>query len=191
MAEGQAIVAFGFIPFSKNQQIFFGFYLTPSGESTWNKLMDMCGATVSRGLSEAGGNDYTGPSSGCWGEALGLPANVPDGEFGSSLVGGGGTDAKDAQPWILKMQQNLNRLSAAYCSIPRVAEDGIAGETTAASVKEFQRIFGQKETGEADAETAEAIARECAALELGRSAADPNKARNMAMLMYMRKMLGR
>lgn len=50
-------------------------------------------------------------------------------------------------------QEFLNRISRNYPLIPRVAEDGIYGESTAEQVRVFQGIFGLPRTGVVDYKT--------------------------------------
>jgi len=62
---------------------------------------------------------------------------------------------------VLKMQQYLNVISShGYPSIPRLSEDGIFGNGTAAAVREFQRIFGLGIDGVIGLNTWNAIVRE-------------------------------
>lgn len=51
------------------------------------------------------------------------------------------------------IQEFLNRISRNYPLIPRVAEDGIFGESTAEQVRVFQGIFGLPKTGVVDYKT--------------------------------------
>ena len=48
---------------------------------------------------------------------------------------------------VLKMQKYLNSIRNRYPTIPRLTEDGIYGNGTAAAVREFQRIFGLTQDG--------------------------------------------
>jgi len=146
--------------------------LTPPGETTWNKLMEYCF------LTRGGADGNTGSSGGCWAEAQ------------DNADGGAYTESVQSD-WALKLQQDLNKLAGAYGSIPRTAENGIFDAGTAVSLMEFQRIFGLRETGEADAMTLAAIARECCVLDFGRSGGAPqHDTRNMAMFMLMKRMMG-
>jgi len=58
------------------------------------------------------------------------------------------------------LQTYLNRISDVYTSIPKLTVDGVYGQSTAAAVREFQRIFGLEETGVTASYTWESIARE-------------------------------
>lgn len=51
---------------------------------------------------------------------------------------------------VRSLQSQLNRIAKNYPAIPTLAEDGIYGPKTTASVKVFQRIFGLPETGVTD-----------------------------------------
>ncbi|MCH5258644.1 MAG: peptidoglycan-binding protein [Lachnospiraceae bacterium] len=51
---------------------------------------------------------------------------------------------------VLQMQQQLNRISQNYPAIPRVAEDGIYGPSTAEAVRTFQGVFNLPQTGIVD-----------------------------------------
>ena len=51
---------------------------------------------------------------------------------------------------VLQMQQQLNRISQNYPAIPKVAEDGIYGSSTADAVRTFQGVFNLPQTGIVD-----------------------------------------
>ena len=51
---------------------------------------------------------------------------------------------------VTQLQEQLDAIAAVYSAIPRVRPDGIYGPATAASVKEFQSIFGLPQTGAVD-----------------------------------------
>ncbi|MCI5480149.1 MAG: peptidoglycan-binding protein [Lachnospiraceae bacterium] len=51
---------------------------------------------------------------------------------------------------VLQMQEELNTISDAYSSIPKLSEDGIFGPATAAAVRQFQSVFGLPATGIVD-----------------------------------------
>ena len=54
-------------------------------------------------------------------------------------------------PAVTVVQVSLNRISQSYPAIPKINPvDGIYGPATAASVKEFQSIFGLPQTGAVD-----------------------------------------
>lgn len=55
--------------------------------------------------------------------------------------------------YVKTIQNQLNAISRSYPAIPKVKEDGIYGESTAESVKTFQRIFGLPQTGVVDFKT--------------------------------------
>ena len=55
--------------------------------------------------------------------------------------------------YVKIIQNQLNAISRSYPAIPKVKEDGIYGESTAESVKTFQRIFGLPQTGVVDFKT--------------------------------------
>lgn len=51
---------------------------------------------------------------------------------------------------VRQLQTQLNRIARNYPAIPTITADGIYGSATAASVREFQRIFGLPQTGVTD-----------------------------------------
>ena len=73
-------------------------------------------------------------------EISGIPSSWP----GYNLSQGSTGDK------VRQMQEQLNVIAGAYPAIPRVAVDGIYGPGTAASVREFQSVFGLPVTGVTD-----------------------------------------
>ena len=73
-------------------------------------------------------------------EISGIPSSWP----GYNLTIGS-TGAK-----VRQLQEQLNVVSGAYPAIPRVSVDGIYGPGTAASIREFQSVFGLPVTGITD-----------------------------------------
>lgn len=70
-------------------------------------------------------------------EVAGIPSSYP----GYPLdIGSSGED-------VLKIQEELNRISDNYPLIPKIAEDGIYGEETQNAVRVFQSVFGLKQDG--------------------------------------------
>lgn len=55
--------------------------------------------------------------------------------------------------YVRTIQNQLNAISRSYPAIPKVKEDGIYGDSTAESVRTFQRIFGLPQTGVVDFKT--------------------------------------
>ena len=51
---------------------------------------------------------------------------------------------------VLQLQRQLNRIAQTYSHLPKLAEDGIYGEATAAAVRAFQRQFNLPVTGITD-----------------------------------------
>lgn len=51
---------------------------------------------------------------------------------------------------VQQVQEQLDAIATVYTAIPRVTPDGIYGPATAASVREFQSIFGLPQTGVID-----------------------------------------
>ena len=49
-----------------------------------------------------------------------------------------------------ELQEQLDAIATVYTAIPRVAPDGFYGPNTAASVREFQSVFGLPQTGVVD-----------------------------------------
>lgn len=54
---------------------------------------------------------------------------------------------------VRQMQEQLNAIASVYSAIPTLVPDGIFGERTRASVREFQSVFGLPVTGIADYRT--------------------------------------
>ncbi len=73
-------------------------------------------------------------------EISGIPSSWP----GYNLSQGSTGDK------VRQMQEQLNVIAGAYPAIPRVTVDGIYGPGTAASVREFQSVFGLPVTGVVD-----------------------------------------
>lgn len=73
-------------------------------------------------------------------EISGIPASWP----GANLTIGS-TGSK-----VRQMQEQINRISRAYPSIPSIAADGIYGQNTADAVRKFQNVFGLPQTGVVD-----------------------------------------
>lgn len=73
-------------------------------------------------------------------EISGIPSSWP----GYNLTEGSTGDK------VRQMQEQLNVIAGAYPAIPRVTVDGIYGPGTAASVREFQSVFGLPVTGVTD-----------------------------------------
>ena len=63
-------------------------------------------------------------------------------------------------PEVQMIQRYLNVIGRNYPSIPRLTEDGIFGNGTAAAVREFQRIFGLAQDGVVGLNTWNTIMRE-------------------------------
>jgi peptidoglycan hydrolase-like protein with peptidoglycan-binding domain len=51
---------------------------------------------------------------------------------------------------VQQLQEQLDTIATVYTAIPRVNPDGIYGSGTAASVREFQSVFGLPQTGSID-----------------------------------------
>ena len=73
-------------------------------------------------------------------EVSGIPSSWP----GYTLSQGSTGDK------VRQIQEQLNVVAGAYPAIPRVTVDGIYGPGTAASVREFQSVFGLPVTGVTD-----------------------------------------
>ena len=73
-------------------------------------------------------------------QIAGIPASWP----GYDLTIGSSGDK------VRQMQEQINRISRDYPSIPTIAADGQYGENTAAAVRKFQNVFGLLETGVVD-----------------------------------------
>ncbi len=76
-------------------------------------------------------------------EISGIPSSWP----GYNLEQGSTGDK------VLQMQEQLNVIAGAYPAIPRITADGTYGPATAASVREFQSVFGLPVTGVVDYRT--------------------------------------
>lgn len=76
-------------------------------------------------------------------EVTGVPSSFP----GEVLQIGSNTEP------VRTIQNQLNAISDNYPAIPKVAVDGIYGQSTLDSVKKFQNIFGLPETGSVDYST--------------------------------------
>lgn len=70
-------------------------------------------------------------------QVSGVPASFPGYELSIGASG----------PKVLQLQHQLNTISDVYTAIPKIAEDGIYGEGTAAAVSAFQRLFNLPVTG--------------------------------------------
>lgn len=73
-------------------------------------------------------------------EIEGIPSSWP----------GANLDIGSSGQKVRQIQEQLNRISENYNSIPLLVPDGIYGEKTAASVKAFQKIFKLGQTGIVD-----------------------------------------
>lgn len=73
----------------------------------------------------------------------GIPASYP----GYNLTIGSSGEA------VIQIQEQLNRISQVYSSIPQIAVDGIYGNNTANAVKKFQEVFNLPQTGVVDYRT--------------------------------------
>ncbi len=51
---------------------------------------------------------------------------------------------------VRQLQEQLDAIATIYSAVPRVAPDGFYGPDTAASVREFQSVFGLPQTGVVD-----------------------------------------
>lgn len=76
-------------------------------------------------------------------EISGIPSSWP----GYTLMDGASGDK------VRQLQEQINVISDAYPAIPKVNVDGIYGPATAASVREFQSVFGLPITGTVDYRT--------------------------------------
>lgn len=54
---------------------------------------------------------------------------------------------------VRTIQEQLNKISTVYSSIPRVVTDGRYGEATKNAVRQFQRVFDLPQTGVVDFRT--------------------------------------
>ena len=73
-------------------------------------------------------------------QIAGIPSSWPGYDL---TIGSSGNKVK-------QMQEQLNRISRDYPSIPKVAADGQYGEQTADAVRKFQNVFGLDQTGVVD-----------------------------------------
>lgn len=73
-------------------------------------------------------------------QVSGVPSSFP----GTDLSVGSRGDK------VRQMQEQLNRISDNFPAIPKVADDGIFGNETAAAVRKFQEIFGLPSNGIVD-----------------------------------------
>lgn len=76
-------------------------------------------------------------------EIAGIPASWPGYDL---TIGSTGQKVR-------QVQEQLDAIATVYTAIPRVTPDGIYGPGTAASVREFQSIFGLPQTGVIDFST--------------------------------------
>lgn len=76
-------------------------------------------------------------------EISGIPASWPGYDL---TIGASGNKVR-------QMQEQLNVIAGAYPAVPRTAVDGIYGQSTANTVREFQNIFGLPATGITDYST--------------------------------------
>ncbi len=70
----------------------------------------------------------------------GIPASWPGYDL---TIGSSGSK-------VLQLQKQLNRIAENYPALPKIAEDGIYGSSTANAVKTFQKIFNLPQTGSVD-----------------------------------------
>ena len=73
-------------------------------------------------------------------QIAGIPSSWP----GENLVIGSSGQK------VRQLQEQLDAIATVYTAIPRVAPDGFYGPNTAASVREFQSVFGLPQTGVVD-----------------------------------------
>ena len=73
-------------------------------------------------------------------EISGIPASWPGYDLS---IGSSGQK-------VMQLQEQLDAIATVYTAIPRVNADGVYGPATAASVREFQSIFGLPQTGVVD-----------------------------------------
>ncbi len=73
-------------------------------------------------------------------QIAGIPASWP-GE--NLMIGSSGQKVR-------QLQEQLDAIATIYSAVPRVAPDGFYGPDTAASVREFQSVFGLPQTGVVD-----------------------------------------
>ena len=73
-------------------------------------------------------------------EISGIPASWPGYDL---TIGSSGQK-------VMQLQEQLDAIATVHTAIPRVNADGVYGPATAASVREFQSIFGLPQTGVVD-----------------------------------------
>ena len=73
-------------------------------------------------------------------EVSGIPSSWPGADL---QIGSTGQKVR-------QLQEQLNRIAKAYPSMPTVAVDGVYGQATKDSVRQFQKIFDLPQTGIVD-----------------------------------------
>lgn len=74
------------------------------------------------------------------------PVFLPPGPVSDLTIGSTGNK-------VAQLQNQLNVISRGYPLIPKLTEDGVYGESTANSVRIFQKIFDLPQTGVTDFST--------------------------------------